>query len=60
MLYVAALYGVCFLLSGSHVAALLTKGAQLSGFVMAQSYGIYPWQAYQPPGGGLLLTPRVH
>ena len=60
MLYAEVCYGVCFLLSGSQVAFMLPHGGQLLGFAMPQPNGVYPWQAYMPPGDGLWLTPGVH
>ena len=35
-------------------------GAQPLRFAMLQSYGIYPWQAYVPPGDGVWSLPGVH
>ena len=35
-------------------------GAQLSGFAIAQPYGIYSWQAYVLPSNGLWPMPREH
>ena len=40
-LYACFCCGVCFLLSGSHVAAMLTTGAQPLGFALPQPYGVY-------------------
>ena len=60
MLYVGACYGVCFLLLGSQVVAMLTNGAHLLGFSMQQTYGVYPWEAYVSPDDGLWPIPGVH
>ena len=35
-------------------------GAQLLGFASWQPFGVYPWQAYVPPGDGHRSTPGMH
>ena len=52
-MYVGACYGVCFLLSGSHMDAMLTNEGSNFKFAMPQPYEVYPYQAYVPPAGGL-------
>ena len=62
MLYVGVCYGVCFLLSGSHVAAMLTNGSLTFGVkvAMPHPYGVYPWQLCMPIDDGLWPMPRLH
>ena len=60
MLYISAWYGVCFLISGSYVAAMLTSGGSTIGFCNATSLWRYPWQAYVPHGNGPWSAPEMH
>ena len=53
MLYVGVCYGLCFLLSGYHVAAMLCNWGSVVGFAMPWPYGACPWQAYVPTSDGL-------
>ena len=52
--------GVCFLLSGPHMAAMFTSGAQPLGFVIPKPFGVYHWQAYMLLGHGPWPMPGMH
>ena len=43
---------ICFLLSGSHVAAMLINGATTVGVYYSKTYGVYPWHIYR---GSIML-----
>ena len=36
------------------------RGVQPLGFAALQLFGVYPWQAYEPPGDSLWPMPGVH
>ena len=59
MLYVGACYGVYFLISGSHVAAMFTDWGSTIGVCNARTLCILPWQACVPHGDDPWLMPGV-
>ena len=44
----------------SHVLMYSPLEVQPLGFAMLQPMGVYPWQAYMPPGDGLWPMPGVY
>ena len=56
--YVGICYSVCFLLSGSSVAAMF-MGSQPHGFTPPQPFWVYPSQVYVPPSDALWPMPEV-
>ena len=60
MFYVGACYGVCFLLSGSHVAAMLTNGGSTIGVHDMTTLWSIPLGGICTLCDGLWPTPRLH